>query len=739
LPEFSIIFSRNESESKAALKKWRERIIASFSQIEGKEKNFLSSGEIRTLVESGLIKVDPDPSVSTQKVLGILEILGFKGGVSHHDVLSLFDWLEQHRLEARTFYEYFISVSTHPGSARAENVLEILNFIASFIALGGDEAINPKHLTEIVTPWIPLEYTHSRAALGSGVDLTISFFSSFCGDRVDPENWNGKKIGLCIKDLATEFKETTPVFDLVFSNLNPVNHKKNLKIAALAFETRVRNWLLGHHHPLFPTQKVSDFAKALQIPPPYAFIKLTEWIPKLNADSTSDALSPTLFLELAGLVHHWIDTTLDAFEGQPCNETGPNWKDCGFNGRYDPADQLFNVEYATLVRERTLGYVSKVALYHELSGFIFTKLDPDHSGVLKASIKELLTLSIRLLDSSAFTQNVISGLLEKPTDPSNLEDSLRTHARQGLAELAALVADLIPDRGENSRSLLRKLESEIIGDERNLTYSIDRIGLTAFIYTYDLIAELNSDYRSRYDLQMRNAGTLTFIKRRKVMETLPRILFDHFPRLYNECLKWGFERTCGVIFSEILPNANPDTSEIQAYEMDVISLSGVLLESMMNRCDRDHDDRLNGGVIDGYDEKTCMITVGTTLAKRLMNAGFVDQNANAKFLINLTRHFVLAKWAAKASLARGTLRGIAWYTLPGTQWLSGPATLGSVLSVSAEIMDPAKVEAIEKNTIGHADSAGDELIYLHQLTDHYLPSTKEAPRYKKFTLKEGLR
>ncbi len=348
LPDFSIIFSRNESDATEALQKWRQRIISSFSQIKGKEKNFLSSDEIRTLVESGLIKIDPDPSVSSQKALGILEILGFKGGVSHHDVLSLFDWLQQHRLESRTFYEYFISVSTHPGTARAENVLEILNFIASFIALGGDSGISPKHLTEIVTPWIPPEFTHSRAALGSGVGLVISFFSSFCGDRVDPENWNGKKIGMCIRELVTEFKETAPAFDFIFGNQNPVPQRQALKMAAQALENRVGSWLSGHHHPLFPTQKVSDFAKALQIPPPYAFIKLTEWIPKLNADSTNEAVSTTLFLELAGVVHRWIDTSLAAFEEQACSESGPNWKECAFNGRYEPADQLFNVEYATL-------------------------------------------------------------------------------------------------------------------------------------------------------------------------------------------------------------------------------------------------------------------------------------------------------------------------------------------------------------------------------------------------------
>ena len=57
-------------------------------------------------------------------------------------------------------------------------------------------------------------------------------------------------------------------------------------------------------------------------------------------------------------------------------------------------------------------------------------------------------------------------------------------------------------------------------------------------------------------------------------------------------------------------------------------------------------------------------------------------------------------------------------------------SLGSVLSVAAELMDPDKVKAVETGQDGPVDSYGDELLYRNRLTDYHLPRLKEAPRYR---------
>jgi hypothetical protein len=729
LPPFSKIFSRDERESNRSFQEWKGSILDSFKQIEGKQKEYLTRDEVRVLVESGLIKLDENPRISGERALAVLEILGFKDGIGTRELNALFDWIEVHKSEVRAFHDLFINETYETNRVHAAQVISVLNLFGSFVSLLGDQEVSPAHLSELILPWVPQGYPRARNALRSGIDLGISFFESFCGDRVSAGVWNGKKIGNCLRALTSEFARTTPAVDFMFGNLSPARNPQELIRAAEELEVRTAAWIKGHRHPLFPVSRVAKFAKDLSIPPPYAFLKLTEWMPKLNSDSTLEGLSPSFFVEVAGVLKNWIRETAQATGGSLCQGAG-DWKTCPFEGEYEPATMMFNGEYATLIRTPTLGFVSKVALYHSLAEFVFTKLDIENTGEIGSNIKELVSLSIRLLDSNAFAQNVIAGLLELPVDPVNTEDSLKSHTRTGLAELAALAADLIPNREKNNRSLLRKLESQILNREKRMPYSIDRIGLTAFIYLYDLVSSLNADYLKRYDLPVKAEGTLRFVKRRKIMEAFPKILFDHFPRLYNECVAWGFERTCGVVFNEILPNSLPGRDDLEVYEMDVISLSAVLIESMMNRCDRNSDDRLSGNPLDGFDEKTCMITVSTALAKRLMRAGFVDQDHQTEFLMKLTNHFFIAKWAAKGALARGTVKGIAWFAVPATNWLTGPATLGSVLSVAAELMDPAKVRAVETGQDGPIDSFGDELLYHNRLTDYHLPHPGEAPRYK---------
>jgi hypothetical protein len=121
-----------------------------------------------------------------------------------------------------------------------------------------------------------------------------------------------------------------------------------------------------------------------------------------------------------------------------------------------------------------------------------------------------------------------------------------------------------------------------------------------------------------------------------------------------------------------------------------------------------------------------------------MNANFIDDDQTAKFLMYLTKHFFVAKWVTKAAISRGTLGNMGWFAIPGTHFFTGSASLGSVLSVAAEIMDPKKVEDLNSGIEGKVDGPGDELIYLNRYTDFYLPTTEKAPREAQFTQMKSL-
>jgi hypothetical protein len=726
LPAFETVFDDDQKVADHTLSLWKQNILDSFNQIEGSKKDFLSIDEASTLVRKGFVKLSPDRELSVKRAQAAMTLLGYKNGISLSDVKSLFAWLDANRAQAKTFYQMFLATNPKNDSWNSKDLVAVLQLFGSFIELGGDDSLSAKQMATLIDPWIPETYPHAKAAVESGINFGVSFFASFCGDRVESTQWNGKKIGVCIRDAADYFAPTGPVFDFLFGHYDPVRSKAELTAANAILVTKVQEWLKGHQHPLFPTSRVADFANSLSIPPPYHFFKLTEWLPKLNADSSELAFSPSFFLDLAPMIQNWITTFQSVTAKEKC--TLDDWTQCEFKGEYEPVDQLYNAEYATLIRSKNLGFVNKIAFYDSIAKFLMGKLDTDHDQLLGDNIKDLIGIAIRLMDSNAFAYNVVQRIQEKPIDPSSAEESMKSIKRQGLAELAAFAADLIPERAKNKRSFVKMLQAQIYSNEKNLTYNLDQLGVTTFLYIDDLIGSLRADYLKNYDLPVRAEGSLNYVKRRKVVEALPRILFDHFPRIYNECLEWGFERTCGVVFTEVLPGPNEGRDDIETYEMDIVTLTSVLLESMMNRCDRNSDDRLSTNLFDGFDEKHCMINVSQALARRLMNANIIESDSKAELLMTLVKRVPFVRWVGKVALARGSAKGMGLRILPPFSLVSGQASLGSVLSLAAEFMGSDQVKAIEAGTAGPAEDPGDELLYFNQLTNHYLPSQTQALR-----------
>ncbi len=727
LPSFTMAFDDDDARAENTLKQWHDNIISSFNKIEGRKTGFISAAEIRTLILKGMVKIDADPNITVKHVFAIMELLGFKDGVEISNIESIFDWLEKNRKQVRTFQHLFLSDGAPAYTSR--DIITVINLFGSFVELTGDQSISPAHLYDLVIPFFPNNLPHLKKGLKPGITLTVSFFSSFCGDRVENQNWNGKRIGTCIHELTNEFSDYIPVFEFIFGNVNPTKDRINLEALANTLPHQIDQWIRDHHHPIFKIQTVADFTDALEIPPPYAFFKLTEWLPKLNSDSSEAGFSPTFFIDIARIIQHWTVATLDATPHEVCNSK--NWKDCEFKSTYEPIEKLYDGEYATLIRKKTLGFVSKIALYQTLSNFMMEKLDTKHDGYLDESIKDLINITIRLIDTNAFAQNVINRLLEKPIDPTNTEDSLKTVQRQGLSELAAFASDIIPARDTDHLTFLQKIEAQFYNPAKPVSYSLDPIGITAFLYVYDLISSMRDDILANYPIPVRTDGVLAFVKRKDFVAAIPSILADHFPGIYKACLDEGFERTCGVVFTQILANAEVSTGEIETYEMDLISLSAILLESMMNRCDQDGNGLLTNRLFSGNDEKKCMLTVASALAQRLMHSGIIETDEHAETLMSLIKRVAPVRWAAKIALTRGTTHALLFWALPPMDMLTGPATLGSVMALGAELMASDKVKAIDDHVVGPIDSAGDELIYQSQLTSLYTPKVRTSTPRKR--------
>jgi hypothetical protein len=732
LPPIREVFSADEVASLAAWEAWKAELRGLFQQIRGQQDGLISVAEISTLARKGFVKISDDPETTQKQVASALRLFGFKDGITPKTVENLIHWFESHRVQARSFYRMAFAADASWEGLQSRDLVHLVELFGSFVSLGGGGSITAAEMNELILPWIPEQYVHARAALESGLDLSIAFFASFCGDRVEVSKWNGRKVGTCLTDLLAHFESSAELIDFILGNIDPIRHSSRLRQAAEEFTPAVESWLTGHYHPLFPTGKVAKFAQTLEIPEPYAFFKLTEWIPKLNEQSNVRALSPTFFIDLARVASGWTKRVLDITQSQkPCEAS--DWKTCPFEGEYETAQKLYNAEYATLIRSKTLGFVSKIALYESVSQFLMSRFDPTKTGLASEGIKDLITVGIRLIDTNAFAYNVINRILERPFTPSNAEASTQNVSRQGLSELAALAADLIPGRGKDRRGLLKKLQSQVHDPANELSYAMDELGITAFLYIFDLITHLRHEYIKNLKYELIEEGPKTYVKRKDIVASFPKLLHDYFPRIYNECVEWGFERTCGVVMTEVLPSPLPGRDDLETYEIDLVTLTAVLLESMMNRCDRNGSDTIGSRrwfTLDGYTEKSCVIHVSASLTLRLMKANLVENNEQTKLLLNLMRRVAPVRWAAKVALARGSLKGtgMIFRALPPLSLFSSAASLGSIMSLAAEFMDPEKVKAIDTGTLGPHRDAGDELIYFEQLSRHHMQGLGTAER-----------
>jgi hypothetical protein len=727
MADFKNVFSDDDKVASDTLAAWRQNITNSFNQIQGAQANFLQADEVKTLVRMGFIKLDQDPVKSETKVLNILELLGYKNGIYLSDVNALFDWLAANRVQATVFYKAFITTDyEHPLNWGSKDIVSLVNFFGSLVSLTGNTNLEINHMADLITPWIPNTYPHAKAALPSGLRLVVSFISSLCGDRVEANAWNGKKIGACMTEFTSHFDPTSPIIDFMFGNVNPTENRSALAASANQFPESVHSWLDGHHHPVFQNSLITDFSTALGIPAPYDFMQLTLWIPKLNSDSTATTISPTFMLDLGTVAQTWVLATLAATNNEmECRQSA--WQDCTYAGKFDTLDKLYSTEYAQLIQHRNLGLVSKVALYQSLSEFLMSKLDTAHAGLLSDDIKDLIDLAVSVLDSSSFAQNLVARLLENPVSDSTAEDTVKKMQRQGLSELAAFASDLLPDRG-SSQNFLTKIAGQFYTQSEPV-YTMDELGITALIYSYDLISNLRADYFTHYRMPTRTDGSDTLVKRRDIVANLPSILHDHFPNIYSECIKWGFERTCGIVYTEILSTPDAGKDEIGVSNLDVLSLTSILLESMMNRCDVNHDGLLSDNILNDFNEKNCILTVSTTLAQRLMKANIVGANNMATALIDLVKGVPLMRVAAEGAISRGTLNNVVWKSIPPFSLFNQEASLGSVMSVAAELMSPKKTKAVENHTVGPIKAPGDELIYEGRLTHGFLPGMNGYGRH----------
>lgn len=723
LPSPLLILTGTNEESLKILQTWEDSIQDAFGMVRGKTPNTLTLKEIETLIRVGLIDLGPNAPTVKIQLFSALKLLGFGEAITRQDVGNLFSWLRQNRVRLRTFNQALLQIGMSPDQIlkqasvlKASEAEDILMLISSFTDRLGEASIPTSQLESLIQPWIPSEYQHAKTALQSGIDLMVSLSASLCGDRVEKEFWNGKKLGSCLKDFVVHFRSAYPYIEFATGHFNFTTDRQKLLDVRGLLSLKIDQWISNHHHPLFELNKIKVFSEKLDLPLPKNFNKLGEWLHTLNPINPVGYYHPQFGVDLAALFENWLMIFLKASSSETsCTQL--DWKNCPYTGNYSLLEALYQPRYASFIQKKNLELVHTVSLYDALGQFLVEKLDQDHDGVLGDEIRELLDLLLKFVDSYQYLDNIVSRVLEKPIDEYSLEDSVKALKTRGLSELAALAAEVFPDRtGGQNRTIRQRLAALFNPSDKQMSYTLDATGITSLFYVYDLISKLRTEYLTRYQipqqLTIAKAGNvpLAQVDRRKVVQALPQMLYDHFPNILEQCMDWGFERTCGILYTEVLPAPQPGGPYLDASDIDLISATSIFLEGILNRCDYNHDGKFKTQLIDGFDEKHCVLKLTRALIIRLMNAGVMDPDRKVDLLTRFISNTWVGRQLGRKAISSGS---------PLKIFLPKAASLGSIINLAAGLMNSEKAKAIERGYIGPHEYPGDEFIYLNQLTDSF--------------------
>jgi hypothetical protein len=278
-----------------------------------------------------------------------------------------------------------------------------------------------------------------------------------------------------------------------------------------------------------------------------------------------------------------------------------------------------------------------------------------------------------------------------------------------MARLVVLIgSDILPMRSYKERGFIKGLAANVLNLFPAGSVTMDQISLTAIFNMLDSFAKLRDSYlgvgntpfpttsivQTKYDAEKQEV----FVRRQDVIERLPSILQQEFPRTYASCMEFGFERSCGIFLAEILPKTGDDGSDwITASNLDLITLTASGIESLVDSCDKNADSRLSWNLFDGKDELDCAFSSASDITRRLMESKIIRMDGLgkdiAKFVMRIIDSNFLTRPFGKVALMEGTKRHVLLAPLLMLKYRS--ASIGSIYAFAAEMADGDGVKKYE--------------------------------------------
>ncbi len=708
--EFSKILSSNEETSQKTFNCWKNELSSAWTHLHPKEKDALSSAEIRSLVKSEVLHLPGDPKLNAEKFVGIKKLFGHLDLIRKSDLEQWILWAETHRSTLRLIYEKWNTPHRHILYSDIENLLEIT---ASALKKANWNFTSDE-IAEIFTQTMSLNESDFYPVARPITHVALDLMNMLCPLGAESKTWSALKISECISLAARQFSGAHRWVEFLINPTETFNKNDQEEVfdGVEAFLNTAETWFKQQGFSSFHTLKWWEFAKSLGInvtPEEFAedLFLIQKW-----THGTTEILPADFAIKVAratGLFQKFLISGIIPFiestqQHRCVNPETQYWLDCVPSQAISLRKNIRNIDLFFRIKNPNHGgshsamsgyEFGKMMLYYTLAGEVIRTFDDDQDGIILAHSKDNSAQAIRAITAAVNFSDLWTQFIENiqkkwNSIPIKKFDSTAQFVKklnpQGFAELITMTSEVLVQRSPENKSFIDGLIANITNTAPSGAYYLDQMSITAVFSSINTLPDYREEIIGIHKID--KSTSQERVERALVIKNIPDWLKIIFPRTYSSCNQFGFELSCGTVLQTLLPLPLPEKSEIAVSDIDILTIYAITMEGILDHCDRNGDGKLSWDLFDGNDELDCGFTQAGEITKRLVNSQVVKTSSadqkRINLLINTIDSFFLSRVIGKTAMVRGTAEN-AWINLP-LFWLFNGATLGTMYGLTGNVI-----------------------------------------------------
>jgi hypothetical protein len=626
--------------------------------------------------------------------------------------------------------------SSNPRNFLYSDFSDAVNVIASLLGQINLQ-ISSNDLVDSLNAIFTINDPYIRRSLLPGASIALNTLQTFCPNLDSGNVWTSSSIGTCLAMIPNQFQSGREWAEFWLSPITVTPSKAQLTVAQnslSALQTKISEWFAQPGHQPLNTNLLLNFSDAIGAHPPTGFVNSLNIISHFDPKSTGPLFQPSVANFLVSIYVGYIKNVfsgiipfIDASLASKCQSPSVrDWQKCvPKSGFASLRTQYPGIELAMEVKPSEYGQNAV-----PLSGTRFINImryDSVAAQILKAFSKDghLITADnsdgkdevTNLLDVGLASEDVIQRFYTNFRDrlqglPVSETTPRRTFAGVDLAGLARLLTlyatDLLVDRTQAERNQIKiwiQNLSQFVTIVPDSTSFLDQKAVTAILTFVDGFSDYQNAYYSII-VPFSNVPELGFpaqvissisqspdhLPRERVLFYLPQILQQTFPTTFASCKTFGFMKSCGISFDEILPHSDDDPDFMSVSDLDLLTIVAAGMEGVLRACDFDGDGQL------GLNEVSCATALFTDTTTRLLKSNLVNVHKSTFItgLLTFLKSTPLTRVFGDVPLIQGSTQymGLSYFDLPPillqeifTQ-NQGRATLGTMYGLFSDILDP---------------------------------------------------